>query len=41
MNGGRHEQTLEMMHRFAEDVMPHFREDAADAKSAGVGGESP
>jgi len=28
MNGGSHEATLEMMQMFAEEVMPHFRDDA-------------
>jgi len=37
LNGGTHEKTLEMMHLFAEEVMPHFREDAAVDETAGVG----
>jgi pimeloyl-ACP methyl ester carboxylesterase len=37
MNGGRHEATLEMMQMFSEEVMPHFREDAAVDETAGVG----
>ncbi|HEX9821515.1 MAG TPA: hypothetical protein VGD07_18090 [Methylomirabilota bacterium] len=37
MNGGTHEQTLEMMQMFAEEVMPHFREDAHVDETAGVG----
>jgi hypothetical protein len=31
------EETLEMMQLFAEEVMPHFREDAAVDETAGVG----
>ncbi|PYM05985.1 MAG: LLM class flavin-dependent oxidoreductase [Candidatus Rokuibacteriota bacterium] len=37
MNGGSHEKTLEMMQLFAEEVMPHFREDAGVDETAGVG----
>jgi alkanesulfonate monooxygenase SsuD/methylene tetrahydromethanopterin reductase-like flavin-dependent oxidoreductase (luciferase family) len=37
MNGGGHEKTLEMMQMFAEEVMPHFREDARVDETAGVG----
>ena len=37
MTGPSHEQTLEMMQRFAEEVMPHFREDANVDETAGVG----
>ena len=37
MNGGTHERTLEMMQLFAEEVMPHFREDANVDETAGVG----
>ena len=37
MNGGSHEATLEMMQMFAEEVMPHFREDAHVDETAGVG----
>jgi alkanesulfonate monooxygenase SsuD/methylene tetrahydromethanopterin reductase-like flavin-dependent oxidoreductase (luciferase family) len=37
MNGGTHEKTLEMMQLFAEEVMPHFREDAAVDETVGVG----
>jgi alkanesulfonate monooxygenase SsuD/methylene tetrahydromethanopterin reductase-like flavin-dependent oxidoreductase (luciferase family) len=37
MNAGSHEKTLEMMQLFAEEVMPHFREDAAVDETAGVG----
>jgi alkanesulfonate monooxygenase SsuD/methylene tetrahydromethanopterin reductase-like flavin-dependent oxidoreductase (luciferase family) len=37
MNGGGHEATLEMMQMFAEEVMPHFREDAHVDETAGVG----
>jgi hypothetical protein len=37
MNGGSHEATLEMMQRLAEEVLPHFREDAAVDETAGVG----
>ena len=37
MNGGSHEGTLEMMQLFAEEVMPHFREDASVDETAGVG----
>ncbi len=37
MNGGSHEATLEMMQLFAEEVMPHFREDADVDETAGVG----
>ena len=37
MNGGSHEATLEMMQLFAEEVMPHFREDAEVDETAGVG----
>jgi hypothetical protein len=37
MNGGSHEATLEMMQLFAEEVMPHFREDAGVDETAGVG----
>jgi len=37
LNGGSHEATLEMMQRFAEEVMPHFREDAHVDETAGVG----
>jgi hypothetical protein len=39
MNGGTHEKTLEMMQLFAEEVMPHFREDAAVDETVGVGRE--
>ena len=34
---GTHEATLEMMQLFAEEVMPHFREDADVDETAGVG----
>jgi hypothetical protein len=37
MTGRSHERTLEMMQLFAEEVMPHFREDAAVDETAGVG----
>jgi hypothetical protein len=37
MNGGTHEATLEMMQMFSEEVMPHFREDAAVDETLGVG----
>ena len=37
MNGGSHEATLEMMQMFAEEVMPHFRDDAHVDETAGVG----
>jgi len=37
MNGGSHEKTLEMMQLFAEEVMPHFREDAHVDETVGVG----
>jgi alkanesulfonate monooxygenase SsuD/methylene tetrahydromethanopterin reductase-like flavin-dependent oxidoreductase (luciferase family) len=37
MTGPSHEQTLEMMQLFAEEVMPHFREDANVDETAGVG----
>ena len=37
MNGGTHEKTLEMMQLFAEEVMPHFREDADVDETVGVG----
>src|SRR5262245_36570920 len=37
MNGGSHQATLEMMQLFAEEVMPHFREDAQVDETAGVG----
>jgi hypothetical protein len=37
MNGGTHERTLELMQLFAEEVMPHFREDAGVDETAGVG----
>ena len=37
MNGGTHERTLELMQLFAEEVMPHFREDASVDETAGVG----
>jgi len=37
MNGGSHEKTLEMMQLFAEEVMPHFREDAHVDETAGIG----
>ena len=37
MNGGSHERTLELMQLFAEEVMPHFREDAHVDETAGVG----
>jgi alkanesulfonate monooxygenase SsuD/methylene tetrahydromethanopterin reductase-like flavin-dependent oxidoreductase (luciferase family) len=37
MNGGSHEATLEMMQLFSEEVMPHFRQDAAVDETAGVG----
>jgi hypothetical protein len=37
MTGSSHEQTLEMMQLFAEEVMPHFREDANADETAGVG----
>jgi alkanesulfonate monooxygenase SsuD/methylene tetrahydromethanopterin reductase-like flavin-dependent oxidoreductase (luciferase family) len=37
MNGGPPEATREMMQLFAEEVMPHFREDAAVDETAGVG----
>jgi hypothetical protein len=44
MNGGSHEATLEMMQLFAEEVMPHFREDAGVdetlAVRAAAGGET-
>jgi alkanesulfonate monooxygenase SsuD/methylene tetrahydromethanopterin reductase-like flavin-dependent oxidoreductase (luciferase family) len=36
MNGGGHEATLEMMQLFSEEVMPHFREDAAVDETAGT-----
>jgi len=34
---GTHEATLDMMQLFAEEVMPHFREDADVDETAGVG----
>jgi alkanesulfonate monooxygenase SsuD/methylene tetrahydromethanopterin reductase-like flavin-dependent oxidoreductase (luciferase family) len=37
LNGGTHERTLELMQLFAEEVMPHFREDAHVDETAGVG----
>jgi alkanesulfonate monooxygenase SsuD/methylene tetrahydromethanopterin reductase-like flavin-dependent oxidoreductase (luciferase family) len=37
MNGGSHEKTLEMMQLFAEEVMPHFREDTHVDETAGIG----
>ena len=37
MTGPSHEQTLEMMQLFAEEVMPHFREDTRVDETAGVG----
>jgi len=37
MNGGSHEATLDMMRMFSEEVMPHFRQDAAVDETAGVG----
>jgi alkanesulfonate monooxygenase SsuD/methylene tetrahydromethanopterin reductase-like flavin-dependent oxidoreductase (luciferase family) len=37
MTGGIHEATLEMMQLFAEEVMPHFREDALVDETVGVG----
>ena len=37
MNGGTHEKTLEMMQLFAEEVMPHFRDDARVDETAGIG----
>src|SRR2546426_423553 len=37
MTGPSHEQTLEMMQLFAEEVMPHFREDARVDETVGVG----
>lgn len=37
MTGGSHEKTLEMMQLFAEEVMPHFREDADVDETAGIG----
>src|SRR5438093_13247547 len=37
MTGPSHEQTLEMMQLFAEEVMPYFREDANVDETAGVG----
>jgi alkanesulfonate monooxygenase SsuD/methylene tetrahydromethanopterin reductase-like flavin-dependent oxidoreductase (luciferase family) len=37
MNGGTHGKTLEMMQLFAEDVMPHFRDDAHVDETVGVG----
>ncbi len=37
MNGGSHEATLEMMQLFADEVMPHFREDVHVDETAGVG----
>jgi alkanesulfonate monooxygenase SsuD/methylene tetrahydromethanopterin reductase-like flavin-dependent oxidoreductase (luciferase family) len=37
MNGGSHEATLEMMQLFSEEVMPHFREDAAVDETVGIG----
>jgi alkanesulfonate monooxygenase SsuD/methylene tetrahydromethanopterin reductase-like flavin-dependent oxidoreductase (luciferase family) len=37
MNGGSHEATLDMMQLFAEEVMPHFRDDALVDETLGVG----
>jgi alkanesulfonate monooxygenase SsuD/methylene tetrahydromethanopterin reductase-like flavin-dependent oxidoreductase (luciferase family) len=37
LNGGTHERTLEMMQLFAEEVMPHFHDDAHVDETAGVG----
>ena len=37
MNGGSHEATLDMMRMFSEEVMPHFRQDAAIDETASVG----
>ena len=37
MNGGSPERTREMMQLFAEEVMPHFRDDAHVDETAGVG----
>ena len=37
MNGGSHEKTLEMMQLFAEEVMPHFRDDTNVDETAGIG----
>lgn len=39
--GGHHEATLDMMQMFAEEVMPHFREDAGVDETAGVGRGGP
>ena len=37
MHGGSHQETLEMRQLFAEEVMPHFREDAHVDETAGIG----